>query len=221
MPERVLLDNDVVLKAASYALVDETVAVTTIEDTPPAMLGVGRFVIGNRLSRATNITDPARATEAFERILAALTLVEPDENEMAAAADLEAEAIRRDLELDGGESQLLAILANRTCSLLITGDKRAIAAMAIVAAAQAGGRVACLEQMVAQIVTTCGMPTVQARVCGEPNVDRAITNCFACSSPDMPEVNDVIAGLASYTGHLDRSSPGVLIPGHDLSALAT
>lgn len=219
MPERVLLDNDVVLKAAAYALADETVAATNIDDTPPAMLGVGRFVIRNRLTRASNIADVSRATEAFGQMLAAMTLVEPDDDEMAAAADLEAEAIRQDLELDGGESQLLAILANRACSLLVTGDKRAIAAMAIVAAAEAGGRVACLEQLIAHIVARSGTPFVQPRVCAEPKVDRAITSCFACSSPVRPDVADVLAGLASYIGHLDRSAPGLLLPGHDLSIL--
>jgi hypothetical protein len=220
MPERVLLDNDVVLKAASYALADETLAVTTIDEFPPAMLGVGRFVVRNRLARASNIADPARATAAFERMLAAMALVEPDDAEMAAAADLEAEAIRRDLELDGGESQLLAMLANRACRLLVTGDKRAIAAMAIVAAAQAGSRVACLEQLIAHVVAVNGTATVQPRICAEPNVDRAITNCFACSSPVAPDDADVMGGLASYVGHLDRSAPGILIPGHDLSSLA-
>lgn len=218
MSEPVLLDNDVVLKVASYSLADEVLAVTTVNDTPPAMLGVGRFVIRNRLSRATNIADAARATVAFDRMLAAMTLVEPDEREMEAAADLEAAAIRRDLELDGGESQLLAILANRACSLLVTGDKRAIAAMAIVAAAEAGSRVACLEQLVAHVVAVNGTQVIQSRICAEPNVDRAITNCFACSSPVPPGEDDVLAGLASYTGHLDRSAPGVLIAGNDLSS---
>ncbi|MBN8815976.1 MAG: hypothetical protein J0J06_11065 [Sphingomonas sp.] len=216
MSERVLLDNDVILKTASYALADETLAVTTVDEIPPAMLGVGRFVVRSRLARASNIADPARATAAFERMLTAMTLVEPDDAEMAAAADLEAEAIRRDLELDGGESQLLAMLANRACSLLVTGDKRAIAAMAIVAAAQAGSRVACLEQLIAHVVAVNGTAAVQPRICAEPNVDRAITSCFACSSPNPPGDADVLAGLASYTSHLNRSAPGVLLAGDDL-----
>lgn len=219
MPERVLLDNDVVLKAAAYGLADETLAATTIDDSPPAMLGVGRFVIRNRLSRASNIANVTRATEAFGQMLATMKLVEPDDEEMAAAADFEAEAIRHNLELDGGESQLLAILANRACSLLVTGDKRAIAAMSIVAAASAGGRIACLEQLIAHIVAARGTPSVQPRICAEPNLDRAITSCFACSSPGTLDVADVRAGLASYIGHLDRSAPGVLVPGHDLSSL--
>lgn len=220
MPERILLDNDVVLKVACYALADETIDAATFDDVPPAMLGVGRFVVRSRLSRAPNIADPARAAGAFERMLAAMTLAEPDDAELAAAADLEAEATRRDLELDGGESQLLAMLANRGCRLLITGDKRAITAMAIVALAQAGSRVACLEQLLAQHVATSGVREVRPRVCAEPGVDRAVTNCFACTSPDLPEGADVLAGLASYVHHLDRAAPGVLIQGGDLSSLA-
>lgn len=202
MPERVLLDNDVMLKVACYALADEALAATTVDDTPPAMLGVGRFVVRGRLARASNVANTSRATVMFERMLVAMIMVEPDEDELSAAADLEAEAIRRDLELDAGESQLLAILAKRACNLLVTGDKRAIAAMAVVASAQADSRVACLEQLVAHVVVTNGLISVRTRICAESNVDRAITSCFACSSPNPPDDADVLAGLASYSGRL-------------------
>lgn len=220
MPERVLLDNDVVLKVACYDLAGETLAAATIDDTPPAMLGVGRFVVRGRLAKATDIADPARATAAFEHMLVAMTLAEPDDAEMAVAADLEAEAIRRDLELDGGESQLLAILANRACRLLITGDKRAIAAMAVVAVAEAGSRVACLEQLIAHVVMTNGARGIRPRICAEPGIDRAVTGCFACASYDVPEDADVLGGLTSYVRHLDSAAPGVLLRGGDLSSLA-
>lgn len=213
------MDNDVVLKTACYALNDEVLTATTLEQVPPAMLGVGRFVIRSRLTRASNIADPRRATIAFERMISKMLLVEPDEDELAAAADLEAEAIHRDLELDGGESQLLAILAKRACSLLITGDKRAIAAMAAVAMPVVGSRIACLEQLIAHVATVNDFPSVRTRICAEPKVDRAITSCFACSSPTTPDIADVLTGLASYASHLDRAAPGVLIRGNDLSSL--
>ncbi|MBS0504227.1 MAG: hypothetical protein JSS55_10585 [Proteobacteria bacterium] len=216
MPERVLLDNDVVLKVACYALADETVAATTIDDIPPAMLGVGRFVVRGRLARAPNIADRTRATAAFELMLSGMSLIEPDDAEMAAAADLEAEANRRDLELDGGESQLLAMLANRACKLLITGDKRAIAAMAIVAFGIAGSRIACLEQLMSHIVTGIGAAATRSRVCAEAQVDRAITACFGCSTAATLRDEDVLEGLASYAAHIDRTAPGVLLPGTDL-----
>ncbi len=220
MPERVLVDNDVILKAACYALADETLAATTLEGVPPAMLGVGRFVVRGRLNRASNIVDQHRAGSAFERMLASMVLVEPDQAELSMAADLEAEASRRDLELDGGESQLLAILANRRCSLLLTGDKRAIAAMAVVAASLARSRIACLEQLIAQIVALVGAGPVRAGVCAEPHVDRALTACFGCSRETAPNDGEVAEGLASYIGHLDRTAPGILLPGPGLSGRA-
>ncbi len=220
MVERVLVDNDVILKTACYALVVETIDATTIAGIPPAMLGVGRFVIRGRLTRAANIADPERARAAFDRMLPLVALVEPDDAELAIAAELEAEANRRDLELDGGESQLLAILANRRCNLLITGDKRAIVAMSVVAAGEAAARVACLEQLIAHIVGAVGLAAVRPRVCAEAKVDRAITACFGCSMAPPPADAGVIAGLASYAAHLDRTAPGVLLPGHDLRSMA-
>ena len=79
MPEQVLLDNDVALKVACYYLVGEMVDVTTLDDTPAAMLGVARFVIQGRLNRASNVADVERAKAAFGKLLAAVTLLEPDD----------------------------------------------------------------------------------------------------------------------------------------------
>lgn len=213
MPEQVLLDNDVVLKVTCYALAAEMIAVTTT-DLPPAMLGVGRFVIQSRLNRASNVADVDRAKGAFDQFLMTVALLEPDDEELTLAADLEAEANRRDLELDGGESQLLAILARRACRLLITGDKRAVAAMAVVAPRLAGNRIASLEQLMVRLVHSMGFEAVRLQVCSEPAVDRAITSCFACSA-DRVTGDDVLAGLSSYIRHMDRNSPGMLIRDFD------
>jgi hypothetical protein len=215
MTEPVLLDNDAALKIACYSLVDEMLASTTIGDCPPAILGVGRFVIRGRLAKANNIADPERASEAFERLLEKISLVEPDSTELAIAADLESEANRRDLELDGGESQLLAIMTNRGWPLLITGDKRAIAAMAVVGPGEAQGKVACLEQLVAQLVRELGWSVVRLLVCAEPAIDRALTVCFGCSGSG-PGEEGVLSGLASYIGHLAKAAPGMLFEGEVL-----
>ena len=210
MAEPVLLDNDAALKVACYTLVDEMVAATTIGGTPPAILGVGRFVVRGRLRQAAGIADADRANEAFERLLAQSSLVEPDNDELAIAAELEAEAGRQDLELDGGESQLLAILTNRGCRLLITGDKRAIAAMAVVGPAAARKKVACFEQLMTQIVQRMDWPTVRSKVCAEPEVDRSLRLSFSCSGAD-PGQEGGLAGLASYVGGVEKKAPGMLI----------
>ncbi|SKA31726.1 hypothetical protein [Consotaella salsifontis] len=210
MTERTLIDNDVALKAACYTLVEETVEVLTIDDVAPAMLGVGRFVIAKRIERAKYIMDRNRASAAFSRLLARVLMIEPDDTELSIAADLEAEANRRGLELDGGESQLLAVLANRSCSFLVTGDKRAIVAMSRVAAKEADSRIMCFEQLVACIVSAAGHDNVRVRVCGEPLADRAVTSCFGCSLSEAPDPQYVLDGLASYSRHLNGEAPGVL-----------
>lgn len=210
MPEQVLLDNDVVLKLACYALVTEALAATSSADTPAGMLGVGRFVIRRRVERATNIADRDQARASLEWMIAAVEMLEPTEEEMALAADLEAEASRCGFELDGGESQLLAILARRNLRCLLTGDKRAISAMAAVAMALAAGRILCFEQVIERIVAAVGVDEVRPRVCCEPQVDRALTACFGCARDRVPQA-EVVDGLASYVNHLDRTAPGILM----------
>jgi hypothetical protein len=217
MTEPVLLDNDAALKIACYSLVDEMLASIAPGNCPVAILGVGWFVIRSRLAKADNIADPERARAALEHLMESLSLVEPDSTELAIAADLESAANRQDVELDGGESQLLAILTNRGWPLLITGDKRAIAAMAVVGPGEARGKVACLEQLVAQLVRELGWSVVRLRVCAEPAVDRALTICFGCSVTSSSE-EDVLTGLGSYIGHLAKAAPGILLEGELLRA---
>ena len=219
MTERVLVDNDVILKTACYALADEMLQATTVGAQTPAMLGVGRFVVRGRLEKAGYIANRQGARDALEKLLASMTMIEPDDAELALAAEMEAAANRVNLELDGGESQLLAVLANRGCDLLLTGDKRAIAAMAVVAATAAATRIACLEQLIAQIVANAGAARVREGVCAEPRIDRAVTACFGCSSDVGPSGEDVAIGLDSYVRHVDRSAPGLLLPGPDLAGL--
>ncbi len=220
MTEQILLDNDVVLKIACYSLVDEMLATTTSAGAAPGMLGVGRFVVRGRLERDRRIADPSRAKAAFDRLLLQADLLEPSEDELAMAAELEAEAARLDLELDGGESQLVAMLTSRGCRLLVTGDKRAIAAMAAVARSLVAGRVACLEQVIAQLVASFGSAPVRSAICAESMADRAVTLCFSCGRDADPGDAEVLAALASYSGHLNRAAPGILLPGSDLSAAA-
>jgi hypothetical protein len=210
MPKQVLLDNDVALKVASYSLVNETLAVSTVCGAPPGLLSVARFVMRKRLARASNLQDIDRAKAALEAMLNAVELLEPTDDEIAMAAELENEARKNGLDLDVGESQLLAILARRDCQVLITGDKRAIAAISKVAIGWARERLACLEQLLAAMIETAGIGAIRQRVCSEPQVDRAITACFACAS-DNAGKDDVASGLLSYIKHLERSAPGVLV----------
>ena len=60
MRERVLIDNDVLLKIAAWRLEDALLVATTTSAGLPAMLGVARFVVGRRLRRR-GLADPVAA----------------------------------------------------------------------------------------------------------------------------------------------------------------
>lgn len=212
MPERVLVDNDVLLKVAAYGLSEVFLARTTTGGEPPAMLGVAAFVTRRRISRMSR-QSPGSAAAALEAILTAAKMLEPSDDELAFAADLESAAVHSGLELDSGESQLLAILVRRNATLLITGDKRAIFAVGKVGPDAANGRVGCFEQLMEDFVRRSGQPDkLRGCICSAPDADRTMSICFGCHAPDEElSAAQVLEGLVSYVRHLDGEAPGVLI----------
>lgn len=137
------------------------------------------------------------------------------------AAEFEAVAQEQNLELDGGESQLLAMLIQRKLRLLLTGDKRAIVAIERIAGdTLPGPSIACLEQVMSTLLERIGLAALRERICSEPAVDRALSTCFACRSI-VVEAILVEEGLRSYVGHLRKSSSRTLLEEDDLSVLTS
>lgn len=219
MAERVLVDNDVILKAASYSLCNALLSRTTILGVVPAILGVARYVVGGRINRMAGLINRTKALAAFDEFLGTVTELEPTDAEVEYAAELEAEASRHDVELDGGESQLLAILMTRGCDLLLTGDKRAINAISIIGPKRAHGRIGCFEQLMMDILVNMPAGALRQLVCGEPLADRAMAICFSCARQGAPPDEEIAQGLCSYINHLCTTSAGVLLSGYDLSAM--
>jgi hypothetical protein len=113
----------------------------------------------------------------------------------------------------------LAILLRRGLRLLLTGDKRAIRAIEQIAAEHFQvASVACLEQLMTEIIGHLGVTTLRERVCTEPTVDRAMTSCFACKS-SVVDLDSVAGGLRSYIADLRKAARRVLIKSDDLSSL--
>jgi hypothetical protein len=222
MPSGALLDNDVVLKTCCYAAIDAMLGCLG-KVGPVAVLGMARFVLASRIAKARNIVNKASATAALAVLLAAADTVEPDSSDVALAAEFEAEASARGVALDSGESLLLAVLLQRGTSLMLTGDKRAVAAIEAVAwalgcATRATGRVACLEQLFMELLARCEAEWLHERVCSEPEADKALSVCFACNS-HMFIVDSAVDGLVSYINDLRIQAPTVLVATDDLSAV--
>lgn len=183
---------------------------TTVGAITPSLLGIARFTLRSRFGEKGTLTQREAAAAALEELLTRVQLLEPTPDEIELAAELEELATSVALEFDTGESQLVAILLRRGCPLLVTGDKRAIIAMAGIGIAEAEGRVACLEQLFALILEHVPHTDIRARICAEAGVDKALTACFACTA-DMVNADDIIAGLDSYITDLRKRSGAILI----------
>ena len=215
--EPILVDVDVALKVCTYRLVAAFIESTTLGQ-PPALLAISRFTLRSWLRTARNLENPEGIREAIENLIANITLIEPTEEEIKLAADFEEEAYQHSLEFDTGESQLLAVLLCRGAPLLLTGDKRAIQAIHGLGIRGIDGRIACLEQLLATILVRCGYEKLRKRVCREPNADKAVTICFACSAFQVMK-EDIRTSLASYVDHLRKSTASLLLVSSDLSAI--
>lgn len=211
---RAVADNDILLKGACYGLLP-TLMATVSGEGPVGILGSSRFVVPKQIARARLRGDPAIAGTHFAAFLAANEVVEPSAAEQRMAALLEAAAQELALNLDTGESQLVAILVSRCLGWLLTGDKRAIVSIEALLKRETqlmavAGKVRCLEQLVFAALTIAGWDQIRRAICGEANVDRTLSICFSCSSGDQASGVDASTGLASYIADLRTKAPQVL-----------
>lgn len=205
-----LVDNDVLIKGSAFRIWTLLSAdvIGSIR-----ILGAARFVVSDAIAKHGRMADKEGALAAWQEFLADVNELEPTLDELVLATRLEEEASRIGAPLDVGESQLCAIAVYRLPSVVLTGDKRAIAAAErlrfVVNELQAlDCRVACLEQLLHSLVPRAGIDRVRACVCSEAQVDKALAICFSCSSPETTDVDD--AGLVSYIEWLRSKAPHLL-----------
>lgn len=198
---KALIDNDVLLKGSCYRLLPALVDALPGESHEYGVLGAAPFVIPKSLGRSTLVRDATGALAAFNEFITQSELLEPSPEEQVLAAELEAGAQARALNLDTGESQLAAILISRGVPYLVTGDKRAIRALeelvdALPALRAATGRLQCLEQCVWRLIGQRDDSAIREAICSEPIVDKALSICCSCSgqAPSREELCDRLAG---------------------------
>jgi hypothetical protein len=210
---RAVADNDILLKGASYGLLP-----ALMECIPGSgvigVLGASKFVVPRMIVRNQLRGDPAMARACFAAFVAENEVVEPNSEEQQMAAFLEASAQQKALNLDAGESQLVAIVVSRCLPCIVTGDKRAIASLEDLLDSDArlgvmSGKIRCLEQLVAAAVATENADQIRRAICAEPAVDRALSICFSCSSA-VADLASVLEGLASYIEDLRTRAVRVL-----------
>jgi hypothetical protein len=209
-----VVDNDIVLKGVCYGILSDVLQPHNGRAGTIGVLGTARFVVSNRIKKVKLTRSENLILEELARFLSCCTQLNPTEHEQRLAAELEFAAQQLGLGLDTGESQLCAISILRAISKLFTGDKRAITAMERLldghtALLAMSGRVWCLEQAISILVAGGQLQSLRSAICSEPTVDKVLTICFACNSPDVqPET--VVEGLNSYIGALRADAGRVL-----------
>ena len=221
MTEPVAVDTDVLIKVAAYRLASEF-AGSIAGKGPPAALGLTHIIAGKQLARRRkHLRDSEGAANELEALLGMCGQLEPDDDEIRIAAKFADTAQARGLPLDPGESQLAAIVANRSLPLMITGDKRAIGALSQLVEdmsmrAAFVGRIACFEQIVSAIAEVIGAISVRERICSEPEMDGAMRLACSCDRAvwDPAQLREACSSFAGAV----RTEVGDLLAGE--SALA-
>jgi hypothetical protein len=152
----------------------------------------------------------------LDAFLGTVAELEPTDSEQELAAELELAAQQRGFALDSGESLLSAITIERPLDALLTGDKRAIVAIEellndVLRLPEIRGKLKCLEQAVLELSGQIGLYPIRAAVCGQPEVDKALTMCFSCLNA-IYEEDSVREGLQSYVKNLRAAAPLALAP---------
>lgn len=210
----VAADNDVVLKATCFGLASSFWRTKRV-----GVLGAARYVLAKRVHRVGLMREVADAQDDLDIFFASASVLEPTDDERQLAASLEAEAQRRGLEVDVGESQLCAMVARRGISELDTGDKRAISGLEHLLddfddLDGLCGRIRCLEQLVAELLSA-GMTAhdISQAVCSEPKLDKTLSIIFSCYSDASTDDATVNGALDQYIESLRGEAPRLMATG--------
>ncbi len=208
------VDNDLILKSVSYGLAG---SFWPEDGGSMGILGAARYVVGHEIDRASLNRGTAAARSDLVELLARAEELEPTEEEISLATEIELCGQEQGLALDNGESQLAAIVITRDLPLLETGDKRAIAGLEEARVHLPGlealrGRVRCLEQIARRAIgLEEGFGSFASGVCAESGVDRSLSICFGCFGDTPADRAKALEALDQYIGDVRRLASEVLV----------
>lgn len=199
---RLVVDVDALVKLAHWGLLDALETATGIPAARQATVESIRF----RAARgdAKLFRDPAVAGQLAAALAGFGAAWAPDGEVVARLQGVPG--------LDAGEIALVGMLCSDPSALLVTGDKRALKALAVPALAdiaqRIAGRVLCLEQVLLGELEMRGALALASAI--EPY--RELDTAVRCAVPLPAHATDVAIreGLGSYIGELNREAPRLL-----------
>jgi hypothetical protein len=201
MALKVLVDNDALIKLAHWHLLDRLV---TTFDASWEEIGVLASIGFRARKRDAKLF---RSNEVADELAMSLA--------QAGSLDVQDPEIFSRLQeivgLDAGEVELIAACVAEPGSILITGDKRALEALAQPdlenIAAHLAGRVICVEQLLVMMADGDSPAAIIDSVVPYRDIDRAIACVIGASGCTDQNFRD---GRASYISDL-RSRTGALL----------
>lgn len=203
-----LLDVDAVSKLSHWQLLPELpmllgrdwVDMSTITSLKP------------RTARAIVAPDGKlfHTCEAAETALTALNLMPP----LATPSPTALGAFQDVAGIDPGEALLFALASEESGCEILTGDKRAIRALAAMPAplrASLQGRILIVEQVVYLALQRFGLEWLRQRVCPQKGIDTAISivmgsQCDASEASVMDGLRSYVAEVGAYAGPMLKVS---------------
>jgi len=204
----VLIDNDALLKLAQYDLLESGLAAFGIAREDVRVLHTAKYALlpaKNRLKRCKT-EDCAVRLEAF---LSSIPPIEED-----AGSPDEFDALNGHPSIDAGEARLFAAAASGQETIVITGDKRALAALGEATEfadlkTRLSGKILSLE-LFFRFLIEVDFASTQISVRRQPGVDKALTIAFGTSHP--APIASVQEALDSYVKHLQGTVGDLLHP---------
>jgi hypothetical protein len=199
------LDNDVILKLTIYRMLDEALDCLEIDRSDIRVLESARFVF--RSKKLSKKYSEETLSSAIEFVKSCTTISAQDNDEYR----LLEKQIKNDI--DPGEATLIADTFHESASLLATGDKRCLKALATTECLdlirkKLQGRVICLEQVICKLIETQGFDWVLERVLPNLDCDKALKSAFGSGSNYQCET--VLETLSIYIDDLQIISLRIL-----------
>ena len=203
---RLFIDVDALAKLAHWRLLEELQSLVEIPLSQCATLTSAKF----RAERSVGIPDGKlfRSTEAATLALTAIrgmmASVSPEERYLPAMQNVPG--------IDAGEAVLLSALLGSEDVRLLTGDKRALRALATLGRDKLigfTGKILLIEQIVLAALNRHDIFWLRDRICAHKDIDKAIGN--AMGSKCDASCDSVREGLESYIAEIARASVPSLI----------
>lgn len=202
---RLLTDNDALLKAAHWGLLD--VMPLLVGGTWLDVACLPQFPPRVRRAEVKLFADPSVAHALATRLSQTVELPEPDATVLS--------ALQAEPRIDAGELLLFGALAATPDAVLLTGDKRALRAVAHTdTMLLCQHRVVCVEQFLSHALEHLGAPALVAQIRQWAPRDQTALAIFGRHG-DKSEA-DLREGLGSYLRWLDGEAPGLLVRGFGL-----